>query len=153
MKERQKRRKRGIGRKVKNRGRGGERERAGQYRGDVLRASCKRVVSWILWTLHGETTTKTKWIPERERERARDRQKEKTTTMCDRTVNRGTVAYSKCVICFNVWSMIQFEVNSISDSDMILIFLQTSHPSVKLYNRSFATVLFICSNCTWLFNG
>lgn len=44
-----------------------ERERARQYRGDVLRASCKRVVSWILWTLHGETTTKTKWIPERDR--------------------------------------------------------------------------------------
>lgn len=58
--------------KEKRRG-GGGREGASerQYRGDVLRASGKRVVGWILWTLHGETTTVTKWTPETKRERPR----------------------------------------------------------------------------------
>lgn len=45
----------GREKKAERRARASER----QYRGAVLRASGKRVVSRILWTLHGETTTVT----------------------------------------------------------------------------------------------
>lgn len=48
-----------------------------QYRGAVLRASGKRVVSRILWTLHGETTIVTKQTPETQR----GRQENKKTSM------------------------------------------------------------------------
>lgn len=59
--------------KEEDRGKGSARASERQYRGAVLRASGKRVVSRIIWTLHGKTTTVTKQTPETKRRRQKNK--------------------------------------------------------------------------------